>query len=65
MLRTAHPKGDFYHLSIYPDTDAADFQKGFPVRAQKGYPKVFQSFNKDDVVIPVMYAEFPRLCNWP
>jgi hypothetical protein len=65
LARTAHPKRDFYHVSLYPDTDPADFKKGFPVRAQKGYPKVSQSFNKDDVVIPVVYAEFPRLSNWP
>jgi len=66
LLRTARPKGgDFYHSSSYIDTNPRDFQHRLPVRAQKGYPKVSQSSNKAEVVIPVSYPEMPRLSDWP
>ena len=66
LLRTARAKGgDFYHYSSYVDTDPEDFQRRLPVRGQKGYPRVSQSSNKAEVVIPVSYPGIPRLSDWP
>jgi hypothetical protein len=66
LRRTVKPKGgDFYHVSFFPDTDAVDFQLRLPVRAQKGYPKVSQSANQAEVVIPASYPDFPHLVDWP
>lgn len=66
LMRTARDREtSFYHVSSYVDTDPEDFRTHLPIRAQKGYPKISQSSDKAAVTIPVEYAEFPKLSDWP
>ena len=66
MIRTRH--GDHkngYHARVYDQVDPDDFRIRLPRRGQKGWPRIQQSFDKDKVIVPKLFAKSPDVLTWP